>query len=407
MVQKSILVSISFLLLTSCSFRLEPNQDSAEAGSPTGKPNNESEITAQNIISPELKTSFLELSNPGFYNLQIVAPENIAELKILKQGDVKELTVQGHIADLRVEHSENFFLGVKTYDSQGSLVREHVLELTAPKDLFIERPLSLAKDEVLEAQRIYISPAGLIQTNGRKLVLKARYLEIFQRPNQVGYPTAFAQIFTTKPGHFYEDEQQKAGSKILLDVEEAHGSLKVAMIGFDGHSGRSGNELDKILSIARDLDPKTNGTMGSAGQSKEIRCSGTTVDGDCSRLFCTDDPTNGTNGTMGAPGTNGEDAQPGGNAGHLEIKISNADNFLIELYSQKGRPGQPGKGGDGSPGGRPGLAHPNPAPGCAKARDGQPGPKGLQGAEGARAKAGGDAIYVIPDKVRIHAKLVE
>jgi hypothetical protein len=255
---------------------------------------------------------------------------------------------------------------------------------------------TLKEDITIQCNRAYFKSDKKIFSNGfnfRLITNKLYVLESKETQNKFGNGfISEANILTTLPNTLAQFPVQLEGSKVTIEAEEAHGTLKVAMIGFNGQNGRNGEELDQERGLVRTLDPALNGANGqdSVIFKDTVACPSRRGDGGCQRtvLSCQNPPTNGSNGRQGLAGTPGENGQRGGNTGSFFVDIKRPGDFKVEIGQLAGKPGRGGIGGAGSPGGLAGKAGRQDHP-CPAAADGTAGPQGAPGANGAN---GADAV---------------
>jgi hypothetical protein len=197
-----------------------------------------------------------------------------------------------------------------------------------------------SSDHEIFLDELVFENAGVLYTNGFNLRLHVSHLK-----------SDFGSVVTFPKGQKAPVAQVgRSGGSIVLDIEQAMGSLNVEMRGEDGGDGKPGPDPDASMA-GKDayLRRNDNGSKWNFGYLVPA-----------------------TEGLRGFAGFNGRD---GGSTGTLELHIRSYQEFKFFPVRE---PGAGGQGGPGGPGGQGGL---NKKPNQ-RAPTGPPGPQGEVGLEG-------------------------
>lgn len=216
----------------------------------------------------------------------------------------------------------------------------------------------------LKFRNIQISENGVLYTLGQNVHLVADTLN----SEEGGVITTFKEKQKASQGH-----AGRSGGQLVLEIQQAQGSLRVEMRGESGGQGLPGEDPDDAL----------NGADGAPGADLGV----TVVGNVCS--------VRGNDGGDGQPGKAGYPGHPGfvgGDSGELQLEIQDMGDFsydIVKIPGEGGLGGPGGRGGDGGQGGAPGKAYCPRAIGNSgnQAPDGLVGPAGVQGASGRKQPA--------------------
>jgi hypothetical protein len=191
-----------------------------------------------------------------------------------------------------------------------------------------------------------------------------------------------------------KSERDIKGSVISINAREAHGDLRIAMVGANGRKGMPGAERELTMKDApsRIAAAPLAAAHGADGmQSRGSLASGGGVGRDgfdnarsANPSVCTKQPGNGLAGAKGHIGIQGGKGEQGGNAGMLILNIEDSKDLRVEVRQKKGTPGKGGDGGPGFPGGLGGLPgkKPDSCDAAVAGAQGLPGDTGLPGGGG-------------------------
>lgn len=211
--------------------------------------------------------------------------------------------------------------------------------------------------------------------------------------------TTIAKILTFAPGTVATSDRDRKGSVIAVNVREAHGDLRVAMVGVNGRVGITGAVRETTLKDAPSRTPAAprSQDQGAAGvqspdtlSTKGVGRSGFDGAQASSQGVCMTQPKNGVTGPEGTQGVKGGKGEQGGNSGILILNIEDPKDFRVEVRQKTGVPGKGGEGGPGFPGGLGGLPGARPSK-CEAAAQGAQGPTGKIGPAGDEGDPGDTA----------------
>ncbi|AFX99793.1 hypothetical protein [Bdellovibrio bacteriovorus] len=338
------------------------------------------QLTADNV-----QVTFTE-AEMGFYNMAISWPSEVAKVQIIV-NEFKEIVSGSNTATITVVHSQAQKIELTAIDSFGAPISVYTHVTTAPVDTIIDKPLYLGKGMQMEANRMYILEGAFIQTNGHLLSISVKSL-LLEGPIDSGKLFVnHAHIRTQSAQNYATDDFHALNSSITINAHKAVGTLRVAMIGFNGRNGRNGDELEKSKGIIRQRNPQLDGANGTDEVSKRIP---KTPDSPAETV-CVQAASDGQNGKSGAAGTNAENGQDGGSTGNLLVTVLQHDQFALEIGTLPGKAGKGGvgaQGHEGGNGGAPGQVRGTCAQKPQAGQKGAQGPNGVDGKDGINGKVG-------------------
>ncbi|HEY8271348.1 MAG TPA: hypothetical protein VIG33_10715 [Pseudobdellovibrionaceae bacterium] len=245
-------------------------------------------------------------------------------------------------------------------------------EINSPTELRIENeyslpiPLILSQQTVLHYDRLVLGPKAQLITQGlnvrievKELIAEDSIIRSF-KPDQIA-----AAGFNGRSGGHLE-----------LIAEKATGHLTLIMQGEKGGTGSNGAPADETL----------RGAKGADGLSAFF-------DYQNGNFLCIRKATSGSQGGQGLQGFPGGPGKEGGDSGTALVKITETENFDLQIQKNPGRGGDGGPGGEGGPGGFGG----EPGRETMPAYNGPdihtytaPGSPGIQGPPGFIGKTGDD-----------------
>lgn len=378
-------------MLSACAFK----KDNAPKAKPVEAPTNvieqikterakeafNGQLTADNV-----QVTFTE-AEMGFYNMAISWPNEVTKVQIIVNG-IKEIVSGSNVNIKNVEHSENQNIEITAIDSFGAPISVYTHVTTAPIDIIIDKPLYLTNDMQMEANRIYLLGNGFIQTNGYLLSISVKTL-FLEEPFDSGRKlfSNYANIRTQGAQNYATEDFHSLNSSITIKAQKAVGTLRVAMIGFNGRNGLNGIELERINGYTRQRNPQLDGANGTDEVSKRVP---KTPDSPAETV-CVQAASDGQNGKSGAAGTNAENGQDGGNTGNLLVTVLQHDQFALEVGTLPGKAGKGGigsQGHEGGNGGSPGKVRGACAQRPVAGQKGAQGLKGIDGKDGLNGKVG-------------------
>lgn len=397
------LLVLAYLLLGACSFQKESEKQKKTIETTTEvltqfernrEIKKQSEEDNGQLTDQNVSLSFIENKEPGSYRLRINWPESVVSMSIQINDGFEMATAKDSYYETNVIHDTEYRIRLYSKNSNGVEVSRKEIAAKSPKDFILQGHEELNQDTSLNVRRLYIFSTGRLLTNGFNLSIRTEKLFIFKKDDdqiESGIFEADAHITTSPRNKIAHIPVQLSGSKISITAKEAHGHLRVALLGVNGQNGRNGDELDQAKGFVRGIDPNLNGANGEDGivLKDQLPCPSRRMDIPCEKvkLICQKAPTNGAPGKTGLAGTTGEDGMRGGDSGSLFVHVEDSSNLTIEVGQRAGMPGHGGNGGTGSLGGLGGKPGKNPGYPCTAAQDGPEGPRGPKGNEG---KTGAD-----------------
>ena len=273
-------------------------------------------------------------------------------------------------------------------DGLGSDSKETTpLEIEVPKDLkiseFKDSGPNSAKSEITGYRRLFLERSNSLSTLGRQFSIDVE--EIHSNGGEI---QTFPENKTGDLG-----QNGRTGGTLAVRAKRVVGTLRIILRGERGGQGLKGP-----------LGPK--GATGAQGRETHER--------EVMTYFCYPQlkywldregqahlnrhPGRGGRGETGGRGFQGYEGKLGGNAGDLELQISESDPSQIQILIQPGAGGLGGEGGDGGPGGDPGPG--GAVPGnrscmeCCPSVPGDPGNSGPQGPKGPEGQKGSKGTVI-------------
>lgn len=390
------------LVFSGCSFK----KDDAEAPKATEqapdvveqiKTERQKEAFNGQLNAENVQVSFKE-AEMGFYEMTIAWPSEVAKVQVIANARKEIVTGAGSTAIL-VEQGSTQVIELTAFDSFGSPVSVYLIQKDAPVDVIIQNPRYLVEDTNLEANRLYLLAGSFIETNGHHLSISVKSLFVAEPADKdLKLYTATASIRNQSAQNYISEPFQSRNSSISITAHKAVGTLRVAMIGFNGRDGRSGQELEKLQGVSRQRDTKLDGANGTNEAARQ----GTRTPDGPGELICLRPASSGQDGKQGAPGTDGENGQDGGHTGNLIVTIDDFTQFSLEVGTMAGRAGKGAAGTPGHEGGRGGAAGAVKGV-CAQipraGKNGIQGPHGANGKDGAPGKVGTISSNVSKQKI--------
>lgn len=387
--------------LSACAF----SEDAGKEKPPTKvdildtlKKDQEKEAADGILTDENVAVRFEDGALPNQFEMQISWPKTVFRVEV-KVAETPVRVVQGafEIRYPAIGGVKNK-IELTSFNRLGGRISVLTLVKESPLDVVFESVKDLASDSVFKGHRAFFRPKSKIITYGRNLTFEFDQL-IFDEYVDGDFKMA-AHILTAIPGSVVAFPYQLNGSAIKITARKATGKLKIAMYGYNGRSGRSGDELDRLNGKIRGPDPKRRGAPGAGGLHQygpDCPKGDEVVKIADGRFLCRVDglprcakpPTDGGRGQNGEDGTSGEDAENGGNVGSLAIDIKDQTSFTVEVGEKVGVHGKPGAGGVGSPGGEGGPPGTEAEGGCPRANPGPPGNPGRPGKNGKESTQNG------------------
>lgn len=385
------LLASIFLIGSGCAFKKDDADNAKPAQAPADvieqiKTERAKEAFTGQLTAENVQVTFSE-SDMGFYNMTISWPQEVTKVQVVING-IKEIVSGSNVATRSVEHSKKQDIEVTAFDSFGSPTSVYTQAAVAPVDIIVKAPLYLAESTQINANRIYFLAEGFIETNGHNLSIESNSF-IVAEPVHSGLKlfSNYSSIRTQGAQNYATEDFHHLNSSITINARKAVGTLRVAMIGFNGRNGRSGDELEKLNGITRQRNTQLDGSNGTDEILKKVP---KTPDSPAETL-CVRPASSGQPGKPGAAGANGENGQDGGSTGNLLVTVLQHDQFALEVGTLPGKSGKgaPGAlGHEGGNGGAPGKAHGVCAQRPVTGQKGASGPKGSDGKSGANGKVG-------------------
>ncbi|WP_347359205.1 hypothetical protein [Bdellovibrio sp.] len=385
------LVLSGFLALSACAFKKDDGEKTKAAADPAPATDVVEQIKSERakeafngqLNDENVQVSFKE-AEMGRYQLTIAWPTGISSVMLVMNGK-KAIIADASSTTAVVEQGAELDIELTAMDSLGAPMSVYTVTRKAPVDIILSEPYYLREDTNLSANRLYLLSGGYILTNGRHLNISVNKMYVEEAQNKAFnlFPS-YAKIRTQNAQNIGSNNFEIRNSSISITAKKAVGTLSVAMVGFNGRNGKSGEELERQGNISRQRDSKLD---GANGLDEATRRSPRTPDSPAQPI-CTRAAGNGQDGAQGAPGINGENGQPGGDTGNLLVTIDDFSEFSLEVGTQVGHGG---KGASGSPGHEGGNGG---APGktlgvCAQVPTaGKKGPKGADGTNGVDGQSG-------------------
>nr|BFD59346.1 hypothetical protein CKG001_14530 [Bdellovibrio sp. CKG001] len=399
------LVLCSFLALSACAFKKDDGEKSKGASEPSPatdvveqiKSERAKEAFSGQLDDENVQVSFQE-AEMGRYQLTIAWPKGISSVMLVVNGK-KAIVTDASSTTAIVEQGAELAIELTAMDSLGAPMSVYAVTRKAPVDVIVSTPRYLSENTSINANRLYLLSEGFYVTNGWHLSISANKMYIQDAVNKADrlFPS-YAKIRTQSAQNIGNELFEIRNSSITITAKKAVGTLSVALIGFNGRDGKSGEELEKQGKISRQRNPKLDGANGSDEVTRRIP---KTPDSP-PQLICVRAAGNGQDGAQGAPGANGANGENGGDTGNLLVTIDDFSEFSLEVGTQVGKGGKGGLGAPGHEGGNGG------APGktfgvCAQVpsagKKGAKGADGANGSDGLNGKVGAISSNVTKQKI--------
>lgn len=329
--------------------------------------------------SAEFKLDFLDSPEPNQFVGHVSWPKEMASVDV-KLGNGYPVTEnRKSFYQFAAKGGQPYTIHLNVSSTHGAPIWAKTLKATAPRDFVVGSVVNVTAPLELTGHRLFFLAGGKILARPYPITLTFNEIRI-EAKNYTG-PISTANIQTGS-----EDEvatrgnvHELKGAAVVIRAKKIIGRLHVAMIGQNGWSGRSGNEMYVAAGNVRKPDPSKRGDPGRDGAGRMGDPPRPGTEGPMTDSACQTPPTAGGKGRQGDKGWNGEDGGAAGLPGTFILDVE--DDSQLEQLEVGYRYGKPGKGGvagaglDGGPGGPAGAD----APGCPTA---QPGPQGDDGPPG-------------------------
>jgi hypothetical protein len=411
-----IALTLSSAVFSACAFKKSEPAPPTTAESVVDKLQKEkSREAADGVLTKDnVSIEFVENPMPNSYQMIVRWPPSIRNITFRVNDGSTQIKNNIHFAEFAVLGGERQKIEMVSYGTVSAVpLSAIILDTQSPIDFVVDNIVELEKDRQIKGNRLFLRSPGRIQTNGFNLTIDVNKLMVDEdervKRGDIAF-TSLAQILTFVPGTVAKTDRDRIGSVISINAREAHGDLRVAMVGVNGRMGVSGAVREKTMPdapkrIAAAPRPEAQGTPGS--QSPDSPGGPARGGYDNARPptqgVCINQPGNGGPGLGGDRGVRGGPGERGGNAGTLILNVENSKNFLVEVRQKAGSGGKGGVGGPGFPGGLGGLPG-KPRDKCNPAEAGPQGPTGLEGLSGADAD-NGDGVSIPSGTIPV--KLVE
>ena len=340
---------VASTLVPSCAFKEEEDKEKIQKENTQQvievlkSEDQKSELTAENV-----KISVTPNEQIGYYDVRIEWPKEIAKMRVLVEGEnpliVNQLPGYSFVAN----HSITKLIHLTAMDSLGRELHKFQQRILIPQDLIFKNEISLQGDMVYSAKRILFEAGSKIITNGFKLVLISKRLQIadqnLESEEKGAKVKRIAQIQTFADNLLSYESEPRSAASIEVQTESASGVLTIHAFGLDGAKGADGKDADQ------NPDPKLDAPIPEHSVSPMFIPAG--LDSVSERYCKVHKNEKPKDGLKGHPGGDAGQGVAGGDAPLTVVNINDATKFKLIVVSRPGKGGQPGVPGKGGPGGK-------------------------------------------------------
>lgn len=391
------LISAIALSLGSCQFKKDSDDDkvsAAEIRQVIQQQDTQNQENAAAVLTNDnVKIQFTAEDEPNTYKLEINWPLTVPKIAIsiddrplgdFSKGTFSKIFEGGTTVGVRLD-SKN---------SQGHIVSTVIQSLKAPRDLVLERSVTLKSDEKWIFGRIFVLPGVTIFTMGYSLEIVSELLK-----SQSSRIMTFPELLPTS------NTRELTNGHILIQAKKLTGTLDVRLYGQHGLKGADG--IDKVTAqMPKEGAKGADGVAGEKAMSELGSCEGGGGFRNPNRFrtgcggswYCSKQATNGGEGGKGADGLPGDNGMNGGHSGNITFVVEDYSQARVDIFMSGGRAGAGGLGQPGYAGGEGGKGGAGVVEAgqqlCEAGKDGAKGAAGNAGANGLPGEPGkiGEAI---------------